>query len=251
METIPKLQINNLNKSYGALPTLTNISLVANRGEFVSLVGPSGCGKSTLFNILAGLETADSGEFRYDNQPFQPQPGKMAYMLQRDALLPWRSALDNAALGLELAGTPRKIAREHALAYFEIFGLKGFEKSFPWQMSGGMRQRLALLRTFLSEREVMLLDEPFGALDALTRAGLQEWLAEMQAKLRRTILFITHDIEEALLLSERIYLFTHLPTTIRVVQEVLIPKPRSVSDSALVELKARLLAILKPEADFA
>ncbi len=242
-----KLKIKNLYKSYVKLPVLQDLSLEAAAGEFVTLIGPSGCGKSTLFSILAGLETADAGQIWYDGQPFQPQPGKMAYMLQRDGLMPWRTALDNAILGLELAKIPHQQARQKALSLFEAFGLKGFENSYPWQLSGGMRQRLALLRTVLTDKEILLLDEPFGALDALTRTSLQEWLLELQAKLRRTILFITHDVEEALLLSDRVYVLSHRPASLKTVQVVNLPFPRQPADPEFVRLKSHLLEILRPE----
>ena len=242
-----KLKITNLYKNYGKLPVLQDLSLEAAAGEFVTLIGPSGCGKSTLFSILAGLETADTGQIWYDGQPFTPQPGKMAYMLQRDGLMPWRTALDNAVLGLELAKMPRQQAREKALGLFEAFGLKGFENSYPWQLSGGMRQRLALLRTVLTDKEILLLDEPFGALDALTRSSLQEWLLELQEKLRRTILFITHDVEEALLLSDRVYVLSQRPANLKAVQVVNLPYPRQPADPEFVRLKSHLLEILRPE----
>ncbi len=243
-----KVSVKGLYKSYGSLSVLENIDFVAHEGEFVTLIGPSGCGKSTLFSILAGLELADRGELNYNGQPFTPKPGQMAYMLQRDGLLPWRTVLDNAILGLELAGVNKKVARERAYALFEDFGLKGFEKSYPWQLSGGMRQRLALLRTVLTEREVLMLDEPFGALDALTRSSLQEWLVELQNQLHRTILFITHDIDEALLLSDRVYVLSHRPARVLSVYEVNLPRPRTVTDLQLVGLKGELLQILRPEA---
>jgi ABC-type nitrate/sulfonate/bicarbonate transport system ATPase subunit len=248
---IEKIRVERLNKQFGSLPVLESVSLRAYPGELVTLVGPSGCGKSTIFNILAGLEKPGVGQFFYDGRQFLPATGKLAYMLQRDALLPWRTALDNAVLGLELAGKNRKAARKYAIELFEDFGLKGFEKSYPWELSGGMRQRVALLRTVLTDREVMLLDEPFGALDALTRTGLQEWLLEVQDKLKRTVLFITHDIEEALILSDRIYILSQRPAQVVLEQEVRLPPHRSATDPALVELKARLLSFLKREVEHA
>jgi ABC-type nitrate/sulfonate/bicarbonate transport system ATPase subunit len=238
-----------LYKNYGPLAVLQDINLQVGVGEFVTLIGPSGCGKSTIFNILAGLEEADAGEILLDGQPLN-KAGQVAFMPQRDALLPWRTILDNVILGLELRKVPRKEARRRALGQLETFGLKGFEQNYPFQLSGGMRQRAALLRTILMEREVLLLDEPFGALDALTRATLQEWLLRLQSQLRRTILFITHDVDEAILLSDRIYVLTPRPASVSLVQEVTLPRPRPpeiTTAPEFVALKAKLLAALKAE----
>ena len=239
------LEIIGLSKRYQSLAVINQLSLQAAPGEFITLIGPSGCGKSTLFNILAGLDQPDSGEIRLNG----PIKGQFAYMPQRDALLPWRTILDNVVLGLELQGVASSIARQEALVQFEAFGLQGFEKSYPFQLSGGMRQRAALLRTVLTRRPILLLDEPFGALDALTRASLQQWLLALQTRLRRTVLFITHDVEEALLLSDRVYVLSQRPATVTLVQPVAWSRPRSlelVTTPEFVQLKAHLLAALQP-----
>jgi ABC-type nitrate/sulfonate/bicarbonate transport system ATPase subunit len=244
-----KVVLQGLYKNYGPLPVLQDINLTVKPGEFVTLIGPSGCGKSTIFNILAGLEQAGAGKVLLDGRPVD-RAGEVAFMPQRDALLPWRTILDNVILGMELRGVPKKEARQRALAQFEAFGLKGFEKNYPFQLSGGMRQRAALLRTILLDREVLLLDEPFGALDALTRASLQEWLLRLQSQLKRTILFITHDVEEAILLSDRVYVLTPRPASVNLVEEINLPRPRPTEITTtpeFVELKARLLAALKAE----
>jgi ABC-type nitrate/sulfonate/bicarbonate transport system ATPase subunit len=242
------LEIQSLHKNYGSLEVLRDLSLKAEPGEFVTLIGPSGCGKSTLFNILAGLEEAEAGRIRLDGAAFEPAAKQFAYMPQRDALLVWRTILDNAILGMELQGISKLAARAEALELFASFGLKGFEKSYPFELSGGMRQRAALLRTVLTHRPILLLDEPFGALDALTRASLQEWLLQLQARLGRTILFITHDVEEAILLSDRVYVLSPRPASVTLVQEINLPRPRSlelVTSPEFVALKARLLAALR------
>ncbi len=241
------LEIRGLHKSYAALEVIRDLDLRVGSGEFVSLVGPSGCGKSTLFNILAGLEEADAGEIRLGGSLIGGSR-QFAYMPQRDALLPWRTILDNVILGLELQGVPKRTARVEALEAFPSFGLSGFEKSYPFELSGGMRQRAALLRTVLTHRPILLLDEPFGALDALTRSALQEWLLQLQARLGRTILFITHDVEEAILLSDRVYVLSPRPARVKLVQEISLPRPRSielVTTPEFVALKAKLLASLK------
>jgi ABC-type nitrate/sulfonate/bicarbonate transport system ATPase subunit len=245
-EQLPELEIKNVSKQLDNTPILNGISLTAQKGEFISLIGPSGCGKSTILHILAGLETPDSGEIYFDGEAGLTLK-QCAFMPQRDVLFAWRTALDNAIIGLQIAGVAKTIARQRALAQFELFGLKGFEKKYPWQLSGGMRQRLALLRTILLNREILLLDEPFGALDALTRSTLQEWLLGLQERLKNTVIFVTHDIEEALLLSDKIYVLTARPASVRLVQEVTLPRPRTVTEPRFTALKAELIAALRPE----
>ena len=158
-QAVYKLEVSDLSKAFEGRAVLHELSLQVRPGEFVSLVGPSGCGKSTLFNILAGLETANSGEIFYHGRVWSGQTGQFAFMPQRDALLPWRTILDNVILGLQVHGVSKKEARQRARSQFELFRLKGFEASYPWQLSGGMRQRAALLRTVLTDREVLMLDD--------------------------------------------------------------------------------------------
>ncbi len=250
----PQLEIGSLYKSFGSLEVLHDFNLSVRPGEFITLLGPSGCGKSTVFNILSGLESPSAGEIRLDGQPlqaaFDARHSPFAYMPQRDALLPWRTILDNTILGLELQGQPKKLARAEAQALFADFGLEGFEKNYPFELSGGMRQRAALLRTVLTRRPILLLDEPFGALDALTRASLQAWLRSLQTRLNRTILFITHDVEEALLLSDRVYVLGARPATVKLIQPVALPglpPAELVTSPEFVALKGRLLHSLRPE----
>ena len=226
---------------------LDGVDLEAATGAFVSLVGPSGCGKSTLLQVLAGLLAPDGGESLIEGQSTVGAPGLAAYMPQKDLLLPWRKAIGNAVLGAEIAGEPKAEARQHALDLFERFGLAGFEESWPSQLSGGMRQRLALLRTFLVPRHVLLLDEPFGALDAITRREMHQWLQEVWASDARTVLFVTHDVEEALILSDVAYVMTPRPARIAARLEVDYPRPRLpsiVTEPEFVGDKARLLAAL-------
>lgn len=242
-----RIALCGISKRYGELEVLRDLNLEINEGEFVTLIGPSGCGKSTVFNILAGLETADSGHIQVEGFPLRRV---FSYMPQRDSLLPWRNILDNVILGQELQGVSKKQARTEALEQLAFFGLHGFEKNYPFELSGGMRQRAALLRTVLTQRPVLLLDEPFGALDALTRAQLQEWLSELKQRLHRTILFITHDVEEALLLSDRVYVLSPRPAQITLEQPVALDRSGSteiVISPRFVELKGRLLAALKSE----
>ena len=216
-------------------------------GEFVSIVGPSGCGKSTLFNIVAGLTRPSTGRVLLDGEQHASLLGRVGYMPQKDLLMPWRSVLDNVTLGLEMGGVSRKDARELARAELGRFGLRGFEKRWPSNLSGGMRQRAALLRTFLAGRELMLLDEPFGALDALTRQTMQEWLLDVWAADRKTILFITHDVEEAVYLSDRVYVMTGRPGRVQLCVDIDLPRPRRFeihSSPQFVALKQRLLGPL-------
>ncbi|PKB72616.1 MAG: ABC transporter [SAR202 cluster bacterium Io17-Chloro-G7] len=229
---------------------LDGVELTVNTGELVSIIGPSGCGKSTLLNIIAGLDRPDAGTVELDGDRDGDRLGKVGYMQQKDLLLPWRTVLDNATLGLELQGVPRSQARSRALELTTLFGLKGFEYQYPFALSGGMRQRAAFLRTMLLDQDVVLLDEPFGALDALTRVQMQEWLMELWNALKKTIILITHDVEEAILLSDRIYVLSVRPAGVTMVMEVDLPRPRNskdVTDSDFIQLKSRLLALLHTE----
>ncbi|MBX6342407.1 MAG: ABC transporter ATP-binding protein [Thermomicrobiaceae bacterium] len=247
----PRLEVRGVSKIFpspnGPVEALRDVDLVARDGEFVAIVGPSGCGKSTLLNVIAGLEQPTAGEVLLDGVPVADRLGRTAYMHQKDLLLPWRTVLDNAILGLEVQGVPKREARARAAALLERFGLAGFARSYPATLSGGMRQRAAFLRTVLTERPILLLDEPFGALDALTRAEMQEWLLDLWGDLRRTIVFITHDVEEAILLSDRVLVMSPRPGTVVLRRAVPLPRPRhydAVTDPAFVALKADLLAAL-------
>lgn len=226
---------------------LADVNLSARRGEFVVMVGPSGCGKSTVLNIVAGLEQPTQGEVYLFGRPERNRLGKSGYMPQRDLLLPWRSTLDNVILGLEVRGVPKREARRRALAQLSQFGLAGFERSYPAALSGGMRQRAAFLRTVLPEQELLLLDEPFGALDALTRTLMQEWLLERWRELGRTVLFVTHDVDEAIFLADRVYVMSPRPGRILAEVEITLPRPRTRHMQTTPEygaLKERLLDLL-------
>ena len=246
------LEVQGITKVFsgrrGTVDALGRIDLSVATGEFVSIVGPSGCGKSTLLNIVAGLEQPTSGMILLDGQPAERRLGRTAYMHQKDLLLPWRTVRDNVTLGLEVAGVNRMVARERAAALFGRFGLDGFEENYPSTLSGGMRQRAAFLRTVLADQPLMLLDEPFGALDALTRASMQEWLLDLWEGLGRTIVFITHDVEEAVLLSDRVCVMSARPGRIVFERPVELPRPRRyemVTEPTFVALKAQLLGALR------
>ncbi|MBI2765086.1 MAG: ABC transporter ATP-binding protein [Chloroflexi bacterium] len=247
MEGVSLRNISHTFRGERTVRALDDVSVEAAPGAFVSIVGPSGCGKSTLLRVLAGLLVPDGGEAFVGERKANGQPGLVAYMPQKDLLLPWRRALGNATLGAEIAGTPKRQAEREALGLFERFGLATFERAWPSQLSGGMRQRLALLRTFLIPAPTLMLDEPFGALDAITRREMQAWLQEVWLRDRRTVLFVTHDVEEALVLSDAVYVMTPRPGRIAARVPVPLPRPRppaAVTEPGFVALKAELLARL-------
>ncbi len=263
------LNVQRISKTFssrnGTVPALQNVSFTVADGEFYSIVGPSGCGKSTLLNIIAGLEPEDTGHILVgagipdapDNlesnavgadAPVGPRLGTIGYMPQKDLLLPWRTVLDNAALGLELTGVSRTTARERARSLLDRFGLDGFADSYPAELSGGMRQRAAFLRTVLTDRSLMLLDEPFGALDALTRRSMQEWLLGVWSKMQRTVVLITHDVDEAIFLSDRVAVMSPRPGRIVAEHPVDLPRPRSaemITSREFIEVKRRIMADLR------
>lgn len=229
------------------LEVLWNVNLTVDSGQFVAIVGPSGCGKSTLLNIIAGLERPTRGEVKLKGDAAAERLGIVAYMHQRDLLLPWRSVVDNAGLALELRGTPGSEARERVRFHLDRFGLAGFGDAYPATLSGGMRQRVALLRAMLPEQDVLLLDEPFGALDALTRSSMHEWLDNILESSGRAVLLVTHDVEEAVLLSDRVHVMTARPGTVEGTVEIDLPRPRSremTTETAFVGFKAQLLELL-------
>lgn len=221
------LRAEGVTKSFEGELVIKDISLTLEEGELVSLLGVSGGGKTTLFNIIAGLSLPDTGSVYLNGENITGHPGKVSYMLQKDLLFPYRTIIDNVALPLIIKGIKKKEAREKASGYFKQFGLEGTEKKYPSQLSGGMKQRAALLRTYLFSGSVALLDEPFSALDMMTKSAVHEWYLNIMSKIRLTTIFITHDIDEAILLSDRIYLLTGRPG--QITKEILItqPKPRN------------------------
>lgn len=252
--SLAKLEARALTKRFpapdGQVVALDGVDLDIRDGEFVSVIGPSGCGKSTLLNLLAGLDAPTSGTIQLDGEPDPALLGRLGYMPQKDLLMPWRNILDNVILGLETMGTPANQARDAALDWFPLFGLEGFQRAYPSQLSGGMRQRAALLRTFLAGHEINLLDEPFGKLDSLTRIQLQQWLLDFCSTHRKTLLLITHDIEEAIFLSNRVHVMSPRPG--RLVYSTDIPEAlpsryeEAVVDPRFVDIKHRLLEALRP-----
>jgi ABC-type nitrate/sulfonate/bicarbonate transport system ATPase subunit len=247
----PKLHVDDVSMTFvtrsGAFQALAPITLSIATGRFVSLIGPSGCGKSTIFNIIAGLIEPTGGRVLIDGIDATGTIGRVGYMLQKDLLLPWRTVLDNAILGMEIQGVPLRRARERALPLLQRYGLSGFEYLHPNSLSGGMRQRAALLRTLLFDTDLILLDEPFGALDAQTKLQMQEWLMRLWSDFSKTVLFVTHDVEEAIYLSDEVHVMATRPGRIIETIPVTLPRPRARTTALAPEflaIKERCLKLL-------
>lgn len=231
-----------------SLPVLNQISLAVPNGKFVSIIGPSGCGKSTLFHVIGGLVKPDSGKILLHGKDVTGERGHISYVPQKPALFPWRSTLDNITLAREIAGMPIKAAREEAQAWLARAGLAEFAQAYPHKLSGGMQQRASFLRGLLAPQEVLLLDEPFSALDALTRSDMQRWLLDIWEENQRTVLMITHSVEEALMLSDSIYLFSSRPATVLHRIDVPFARPRTeqlLDDPRFLELKRDITAQMR------
>jgi len=246
-----KLVVDDISMAFktpnGSFQALAPIALSIPQGRFVSLIGPSGCGKSTIFNIIAGLLEPTGGRVLIDGVDATGTIGRVGYMLQKDLLLPWRTVLDNVILGMEIQGVALSEARARALPLLQRYGLAGFEYLYPNSLSGGMRQRAALLRTLLFDTDVILLDEPFGALDAQTKLQMQEWLMALWADFGKTVLFVTHDVEEAIYLSDEVHVMGTRPGRIVETIPVRLPRPRvrtSALSSEFLTIKERCLELL-------
>lgn len=242
-----KLEVKHVSKRFDGRPVLDDISIELRQGELVCLLGVSGGGKTTLFNVISGLLRPDAGRVLLDGRDITGQPGSISYMLQKDLLLPYRTIEDNVALPLVLRGVKKQAAREQVSPMFRQFGLEGTQKKYPAQLSGGMRQRAALLRTYLFSQDVALLDEPFSALDTLTKSAIHRWFLGVMEQIRLSTLFITHDIDEAILLSDRIYLLSGSPGTITGEIVIREPKPRPAEFNLTPEFlnyKRQILSML-------
>lgn len=230
---------------------LREVSLSVPEGRFVALIGPSGCGKSTLLNIAAGLMAADQGTTLYRQNPVTSVNTQVGYMTQSDNLLPWRTTAGNVQLALEIRKVRSELRREKVADVLDLVGLSGFEKHYPRELSGGMKKRVALARTLIYEPETLLLDEPFGALDAQLRLILQQELLDIWGKLSATILFVTHQVEEAIGLADEVVVFSRRPARIRLHEEVGLPRPRDIADiqftSRFRELYGRIWSILSED----
>lgn len=245
--TNPKLELCGISQRFGETLALAPTDLSIGEGEFVSIVGPSGCGKSTMFNIIAGVLKPTTGKVAIDGRDVTALAGEVGYMLQKDLLLPWRTVLDNIVLGDLLKGKAGRAQREEGVALAKRYGLGEFVNHFPSALSGGMRQRVALMRTLAMHRDVLLLDEPFGALDSQTRFSMQQWLLSVWEQERRTIVFVTHDIDEAIYLADRVIVMSPRPGRIREILKVPIERPRPVSaltSPVFSQIKERVMHLI-------
>jgi ABC-type nitrate/sulfonate/bicarbonate transport system ATPase subunit len=234
-----KILLKNISKSFDEMEILKDISIEVNEGELVSILGPSGSGKSTIFNVLTNIIKCDSGELKIN--------GDLSYMYQKDMMVPWKKVIDNIGIPLIFKGNNKKEAREKVKKHINEFGLSGFEYKYPSQLSGGMKQRANFLKTYLTSKDIMLLDEPFGALDSMTRRKMQKWLLDLTKEMNSTILFITHDIEEAILLSNRIYVISEKPAVINGEIKVNLPNERNediVTSNEFVAIKKEILKLM-------
>lgn len=242
-----KLEAKNISKSFDGRKIVENISIGLKEGELVCLLGASGVGKTTIFNILSGLIQPDEGSVLLNGTDISGKAGHVSYMLQNDLLLEYKTVLDNVALPLVIKGAKKAEARKEASVLFHEFGIDGTQKQYPNQLSGGMRQRAALLRTYLFSHEVALLDEPFSALDTITKSNMHKWYLEVMEQIKLSTLFITHDIDEAILLSDRIYILTGIPGSVAEEIQINVKKPRSqdfLLTEEFVKYKKHILEVL-------
>lgn len=230
---MPDIVVEKVSKTLGGLLTLGEIDVKAGAGDFVGILGPSGCGKSTLFNIISGLMLPDRGRVFIDGRDVTGRTGRVSYMRQKDLLLPSLNIVENVSIPLVLKGMPKKEACAEAAVHFKQFGLEGFEKYYPSQLSGGMRQRAAMLRTYLFSSDILLLDEPFASLDAITKRKMQSWLIDVFNVINPTVLYITHDVDEALYLCDKIYVLSACPTVVKL--EIRVPFRRPTHGRTIVD----------------
>lgn len=240
-----KIELRAISAGYEGKLVIRNIDLSVEEGKIVSIIGLSGVGKTTLFNVIAGLLAPDKGKVLLNGKDITNKPGNISYMLQKDLLLPFRTVIDNISLPLIIKGIPKRLAHKQVLPHLESFSLLDKAHRYPHELSGGMRQRVALLRTYLFSAEAALLDEPFSALDSITRSNIQTWYMEIMQQLKLTTIFITHDIDEAILLSDRIYILSGQPATLSYHIDVNLLRPRNSMDADFIEIKKKLLAELK------
>jgi NitT/TauT family transport system ATP-binding protein len=234
----PKLEVSHLGKRFGDLDALRGIDLTINRGEFISVVGPSGCGKTTFLRIIAGLEPATSGEVLLDGRAVHEPAGDRGFVFQNDSLLPWRTVLDNAIIGREVRSRIGAAERKHTMDLLKLVGLEGFENYYPRQLSGGMRQRVNLARALAIDPEILLMDEPFAALDAQTREIMQAELLRIWERGQKTVLFVTHQIDEAVFLSDRVLVFARRPGRLQEEVKIALPRPRTLEIKRTAEFVA-------------
>lgn len=242
--------VRNVSKTYhGGTTALQDINLSIEENEFVCFLGPSGCGKSTLLEMLSGLESPTSGEILFKGELLKNPSNRIGFVFQDASLYPWRTTLKNIELGLEMKGVPKAERRKKAEQYLSLVGLDGFEKKFPHQLSGGMRQRAGIARALVNQPDVLLMDEPFGALDHLTRLQLQKDLLDIWSKEKKTVVFVTHDVGEAVFLADRIVLFTSRPGKVKQITTLKNERPRNPQDPALIQKQNEIFASLQDYED--
>jgi NitT/TauT family transport system ATP-binding protein len=247
----PKLEIYGLNKVYPGSRTTEGINVfkgiecVVGKGEFLSIVGPSGCGKTTLLRVIAGLEEASSGKILLNGRMMKRSDPRVGMVFQEYALFPWRTLIRNIEVGLEFKGVPKRARRINAMKYVEAFGLEGFENRYPKELSGGMKQRVAIARTLITNPEIVLMDEPFGSLDSQSRNRLQEFLLTIWQRRKDTILFVTHNVDEAVYMSDRIAVLAHRPSSITKIFDVTLKRPRDRTGMEANRLRRRILEMLR------
>ena len=244
------LEIKNLSKTFldpergETVSAIEDINLAVAEGEFVSIIGPSGCGKTTMLRIIAGLEPASAGEVLINGSARDMPWQHVGFVFQEYALFPWRTVSENIEFGLEIKGVPEAERRATALAYIKQFGIEGFERRFPRELSGGMRQRVAIARTLVNDPAIVLMDEPFGALDSQTRSQMQTFLLQVWQQSRKTVLFITHNIDEAVFLSRRVIGFSQRPGRIRLSLPIDLAYPRDITSDAFNRFRREIITFL-------
>ncbi len=247
----PILELKNITKIYETerkkVVAIDNVSLTIEPNEFISIVGPSGCGKSTLLRMVAGLENTTTGEILFENKPIKGPSAERGMVFQQYTLLPWKTVLDNVAFGLEIRGVNKEKRLKIAKDFIKLIGLSGFENSYPYELSGGMQQRVAIARTLANDPKIVLMDEPFGALDTQTRVILQKELLNIWEKDKKTVLFITHSVEEAVYLSDRVLIMSARPGKIKDTININIDRPRRRSSPEFIKYKDKIVNILKEE----
>jgi NitT/TauT family transport system ATP-binding protein len=251
------IELKNVQKTYAGkrgrgtpLTALERVDLTIADGEFVTVVGPSGCGKTTMLNLLAGFEPASQGDILLDGQPVKEPGPERAVVFQQPSLLPWMTVAENIAFGLTLRNGPKHVNQERVAAMVETMGLKGFESHKPYELSGGMQQRVAIARALITDPRILLMDEPFGALDAQTRSDMQRFLLSLWKKLKPTVFFVTHDVEEAILLADRVLVMTPRPGRVAADMTIDLPRPRKwdlVLGREFNDYKRQILKVLRPE----
>ncbi|MGI9862351.1 ABC transporter ATP-binding protein [Moorella naiadis] len=242
-----KISCSHLSKSFFGLngtitEVLNNINLTVAENEFLVILGPGQCGKTTFLNIMAGLETPTSGEILLEGEPVVGPSPKRGMIFQRIALFPWKTVMENVAMGPKLQGVGKKEREEKAAYYIKLVGLEGFEKAYPHQLSGGMKQRVGIARAYTNDPEVLLMDEPFGHLDAQTRYQMEDEVLRIWEQAKRTVVFVTNNIEEAVYLGDRIILFSRCPATVKAEYSLNLPRPRQYTDPRFLELRQEIAA---------